>query len=156
MQRNALSWCNRTLNRQVVNKTAGLDQETLLLDAMFEIPGSDMVTAARDSSTSTPVLQPGSSSTPVLQPSSSSTPVLQPGSSSTPVLQPDASSDPVLQPGRCQQLCFTLAILIPIICRLSCCCCWYFSSVTQTHFSLLSFLHFRDLFFVLNGYVWLS
>ncbi|XP_076039043.1 uncharacterized protein LOC143024141 isoform X4 [Oratosquilla oratoria] len=99
MQRNALSWCNRTLNRQVVNKTAGLDQETLLLDAMFEIPGSDMVTAARDSSTSTPVLQPGSSSTPVLQPGSSSTPLLQPGSSSTPVLQPDASSDPVLQPG---------------------------------------------------------
>ncbi|XP_076039042.1 uncharacterized protein LOC143024141 isoform X3 [Oratosquilla oratoria] len=73
-------------------------QETLLLDAMFEIPGSDMVTAARDSSTSTPVLQPGSSSTPVLQPGSSSTPLLQPGSSSTPVLQPDASSDPVLQP----------------------------------------------------------
>ncbi|XP_076057760.1 uncharacterized protein LOC143035097 isoform X2 [Oratosquilla oratoria] len=99
MQRNALSWCNRTLNRQVVNKTAGLDQETLLLDAMFEIPGSDMVTAARDSSTSTPVLQPGSSSTPVLQPGSSSTPVLQPGSSSTPVLQPSSSSTPVLQPG---------------------------------------------------------
>ncbi|XP_076044962.1 uncharacterized protein LOC143027551 isoform X2 [Oratosquilla oratoria] len=55
---------------------------------------SFLVTAARDSSTSTPVLQPGSSS--------------------DPVLQQGASSDPVLQLGRCQ-LCFTLAILIPII-----------------------------------------
>ncbi|XP_076060327.1 uncharacterized protein LOC143036655 [Oratosquilla oratoria] len=38
---------------------------------------SFLVTAARDSSTSTPVLQPGSSSDPVLQQGASSDPVLQ-------------------------------------------------------------------------------
>ncbi|XP_076037295.1 uncharacterized protein LOC143027551 isoform X6 [Oratosquilla oratoria] len=42
---------------------------------------SFLVTAARDNSTSTPVLQPVSSSDPVLQQGANSDPVLQPGAS---------------------------------------------------------------------------